>query len=185
MARKALYGRDTSLQLRMALTMLLLTAVYLIFSFVLFRYTHLGFVLIVIPLVGLFVQYYFSDKMVLASAGARVIEPHQAPELYGIVERLAQQARLAHEEQAMQQARDRLTAYEEASTLLEEYVTHVGGQRVLVEYYLALSEKIQQEAPHLLLADGSPSPEESTLRVRTLLEVQQRIEHVCAPHEEE
>lgn len=94
MARTKWYGRDVSLQFRMAFTMLMLTLLYLIFSFVLFRFTHLAALLIVVPLVGLFIQYYFSDKMVLSSAGARIVEPQQAPEVYGIVQRLAQQADL-------------------------------------------------------------------------------------------
>lgn len=88
------FGRDISLQVRMAFTMLLLTLVYLIFSFVLFRVTRVGLFFIVIPLAGLFIQYYFSDKLVLASAGAKVIEPSEAPGLYSTVERLAQQADL-------------------------------------------------------------------------------------------
>jgi heat shock protein HtpX len=88
------YGRDSGLIGRMAFTMFLLTALYLVFSFVLFRFTHLGVVLFVIPLVGLFFQYFFSDKIVLSSAGARIIEPEQAPELYGTVQRLVQQADL-------------------------------------------------------------------------------------------
>jgi heat shock protein HtpX len=85
---------DLGLQARMLFTMLLLTAVYLIFAFILFRVTHAGMLLFVIPLAGLFFQYFFSDKLVLASAGARIIEPSQAPELYGTVQRLAQQADL-------------------------------------------------------------------------------------------
>ena len=94
MKRKTWYGRDTSLQVRMGFTMLMLTVLYIIFAVVLFRFTHLGFIVIIIPLAGLFLQYYFSDKLVLASAGARVIEPSQAPELFGIVQRLAQEADL-------------------------------------------------------------------------------------------
>ena len=94
MQHKRWYGRDASLQARMAFTMLLLTALYIIFAFVLFRLTHLGFIIIALPLVGLFFQYYYSDKLVLASAGARIVEPQQAPELHGIVERLAQQGDL-------------------------------------------------------------------------------------------
>jgi heat shock protein HtpX len=78
----------------MAFTMLLLTFLYIIFAVVLFRFTHAGFLLILIPLVGLFFQYYFSDKLVLAAAGAHVVEPQQAPELHAIVQRLAQQADL-------------------------------------------------------------------------------------------
>lgn len=78
----------------MALTMLLLTAVYLIFATVLFRFTRLGPLIFFIPLVGLFIQYWFSDKIVLGSVGARVVEAQQAPELYSIVQRLAQQSDL-------------------------------------------------------------------------------------------
>jgi heat shock protein HtpX len=94
MKRNRWYGRDTGLQARMFLTMLLLTALYLIFAFVLFRFTHLIALLIVIPLIGLFIQYYTSDKIVLSSVGARIIEPSQSPQLYGTVQRLAQQADL-------------------------------------------------------------------------------------------
>ncbi|MCA1597338.1 MAG: M48 family metalloprotease [Chloroflexi bacterium] len=42
MQRTKWYGRDAGLQVRMAITMVLLTAVYLIFSFVLFRFTRVG-----------------------------------------------------------------------------------------------------------------------------------------------
>src|SRR5947209_9391009 len=94
MARSRWYGRDTSLQARMAFTMLLLTVIYLIFAFILFKYTHAGIILFALPLVGLFAQYYFSDKLVLTSVGARIVDAAQAPELYGIVQRLAQQADL-------------------------------------------------------------------------------------------
>jgi heat shock protein HtpX len=94
MQQKKWYGRDTGLQLRMALTMFLLTALYFVFAFVLFRFTRLGAFIFVIPLAGLFFQYYFSDKIVLGSVGARIIEPSQAPELYGTVQRLVQQADL-------------------------------------------------------------------------------------------
>jgi heat shock protein HtpX len=78
----------------MALTMILLTALYIIFAWVLFTFTHFGIIVFALPIVGLFFQYYFSDKVVLASAGARIIQPSQAPELYGTVQRLAQQADL-------------------------------------------------------------------------------------------
>lgn len=94
MQRKRWYGRDTSLQFRMALTMLLLTMLYLVFAFILFRATHAVALIFLIPLVGLFAQYYLSDKLVLATAGARVVDASQAPELHGIVQRLAQAADL-------------------------------------------------------------------------------------------
>jgi heat shock protein HtpX len=67
---------------------------YLIFAFVLFKWTHFGAIVFVLPLIGLIAQYWFSDKLVLATAGARIIQPGQAPELYGVFQRLAQQADL-------------------------------------------------------------------------------------------
>src|SRR6516164_2679106 len=85
------YGRDRGLQARMAFTMLLLTSLYLVFAFVLFAFTHAGAILFVIPLIGLAFQYFLSDKIVLSSMGAHVIQPEQAPELYGTVQRLVQQ----------------------------------------------------------------------------------------------
>lgn len=94
MLAKNRYKPDLGLQARMVFTMLMLTAVYLIFAFVLFRFTHLGLFVFVIPLAGLFFQYYFSDKLVLASTGARIVTEAQAPQLYGIIQRLAQQAGL-------------------------------------------------------------------------------------------
>lgn len=94
MQRTRWYGRDVGLQLRMAFTMLLLTIIYIIFAFVLFRVTRFGAILFALPLVGLFFQYFLSDKIVLQSVGARIIEPAQAPALYGTVQRLAQQADL-------------------------------------------------------------------------------------------
>jgi heat shock protein HtpX len=94
MQRNRWYGRDWGLQGRMAFTMLLLTAVYLVFSFVLFRFTRIGAFIFILPLVGLFFQYWLSDKLVLSSVGARIVDASQAPQLYGIVQRLAQQADL-------------------------------------------------------------------------------------------
>jgi hypothetical protein len=45
------------------------------------------------------------------------------------------------------QAQQRLSAYEEASTLLEDCVTHTTtGERLLVEYYLSLEELLQASA---------------------------------------
>ena len=39
-------------------------------------------------------SYWFSDKLALASAKARVIERHEAPEFYDIVASLAQRANM-------------------------------------------------------------------------------------------
>lgn len=81
--------RDTTLSLRMFLTMFLLAAVYLLFAVVLWR-AGLGFGgMVAVVGVMLAAQYYLSDQMVLWSMGARMVEPAEAPELHDLVERLA------------------------------------------------------------------------------------------------
>jgi heat shock protein HtpX len=84
------YGGGTGLSIRMAIVMLLLAVVYLAFIAVLF-YLRVNVLFIGIFVGGLaLVQYFFSDKLVLASMGAHEVSPQQAPELHGIVERLSQ-----------------------------------------------------------------------------------------------
>jgi heat shock protein HtpX len=92
--RRQWYTRDISLQLRMALTIFFLLLIFLIFGYVLTIFTKFYLFLVIIPLVGLVFQYYFSDKLVLAATGAREVSPAQAPQLHAIVERLAQLADL-------------------------------------------------------------------------------------------
>jgi len=87
--RRKWYGRDTELTVRMFLTMFLLTALYLGFLAVLWR-AGAGFVtLLVVAVLLLGVQYFFSDKLVLLSMGARVLKPGERPELHAMVARLA------------------------------------------------------------------------------------------------
>ncbi len=94
MQKRNWYGRDVKLQLRMALTVFLLFFTFLVFGAVLFAFTKAYIFLILIPLVGLVVQYFASDKLVLAASGAREVSPAQAPDLHAMVERLAQMADL-------------------------------------------------------------------------------------------
>ncbi|HKZ50452.1 MAG TPA: zinc metalloprotease HtpX [Dehalococcoidia bacterium] len=92
--RRRAYGRDTELSIRMFAVMFLLAAVYLFFLTVLWA-AGVGVIFIaVIAGVMLLVQYYFSDKMVLMAMRAKVVEPHQAPELHAMVERLCVMADL-------------------------------------------------------------------------------------------
>src|SRR5206468_2563336 len=71
--------------------MALLAAVYLFFMGVLLA-VGINFIVILVIAGGLlFVQYYFSDKMVMASMGAHEVSPDQAPELHAMIGRLAQQ----------------------------------------------------------------------------------------------
>jgi heat shock protein HtpX len=86
--------RDWGLTIRMLLTMFLLAVIYL--GFITLLYV-IGFpVTIIMAVAGilLFLQFYFSDRIVLMSMGARIVEEHEAPELYEIVRRLCIRANI-------------------------------------------------------------------------------------------
>lgn len=89
MVRRPWYGRDTELSIRMFLVSFLLFVVYLLFIGVLFA-AGLDFVSIaVLAAVVLGVQFFFSDKLVLWSMGAKEVSPQEAPRLHALVERMA------------------------------------------------------------------------------------------------
>jgi heat shock protein HtpX len=89
------YGRDAGLSLRMLLTTSLLGLLYVVFAVVLFQVLNVGLVPMLVIVIGLAVfQYYTSDKLALAAAGAKVVTPDQAPELHAMVERLCAMADL-------------------------------------------------------------------------------------------
>lgn len=82
------YGRNTGLTVRMFVTMFLLFAVYLGFLAILF-WAGAGYITIaVVGGVLLLVQYFYSDRLVLWSLGARIVSPEEAPQLHGTVDRL-------------------------------------------------------------------------------------------------
>jgi heat shock protein HtpX len=88
------FGRDTGLQTRMLLTLFLLGLVYAILIAVLIA-AGAGAVTIAVVAGALFlIQFFTSDKIALASMGARAVSPAQAPQLHAIVERLCIQANL-------------------------------------------------------------------------------------------
>ena len=84
-------GRDSQLQMRMVVTMLLLGALYGFFIYFLVGVAGSGLMLFI---VGGFVlvQFYFSDKLVLATMRAKVVTPEEAPKLHAMVDRLSQAA---------------------------------------------------------------------------------------------
>src|ERR671939_1740691 len=89
------YGRDAGLTLRMLLTTGLLGLLYVIFAVVLFQVLSVGLVPMLVIVIGLaFFQYYTSDKLALAAAGAKVVSPEEAPALHEMVERLCAMADL-------------------------------------------------------------------------------------------
>jgi heat shock protein HtpX len=81
------YGKDTGLSLRMVLTGALLIIVYLAFLTLLSFFLDFIFLLIFAALF-VFLQFYFADKLVLWSTGAKIVSPQEAPQLHTLVERL-------------------------------------------------------------------------------------------------
>lgn len=84
--------KDFGLTTRMFFTMFLLAALYLLFVMVLYR-AGIGFTGMIFIAGGmLLLQYFFADRLVLLSTGAREVSAEAAPELHAIVYRLAVQA---------------------------------------------------------------------------------------------
>jgi heat shock protein HtpX len=78
----------------MVLTLFLLGLVYAVLIAVLFA-AGAGAVTIAVIAGALFlIQYFTSDKIALASMGAREVSPQEAPQLHGMIERLCIQANL-------------------------------------------------------------------------------------------
>jgi heat shock protein HtpX len=84
------YGGGTGLTIRMAIVMLLLAVIYLAFITVLFA-LRVNVLFIGVFVAGMaLVQYFYSDKLVLASMGAHEVSAEQAPQIHALVERLCQ-----------------------------------------------------------------------------------------------
>jgi heat shock protein HtpX len=79
----------------MLLTSGLLGLLYVAFAVVLISVLHVAFVPMLVIVVGIAVfQYYTSDKLALAAAGAKVVSREDAPQLHDMVERLCGMADL-------------------------------------------------------------------------------------------
>ncbi|MGD0079502.1 MAG: zinc metalloprotease HtpX [Methanoregula sp.] len=88
------WKRDWGLTARVWLTGLLLLILYLVFMTVLLAFGA-GYWLIVLLAVGIgLVQYFFSDRMVLWTTGARIIAEDEYPDLHRTVEKLCKEADL-------------------------------------------------------------------------------------------
>lgn len=80
--------RDTGLTARIIISFAILTMLYLIFLSVLV-YVGLDFVSIsFIAGIMILLQWYFSDKIVLWSSGAKIVTRDQYPELHDLIERI-------------------------------------------------------------------------------------------------
>lgn len=88
------WKRDTGLSGRIFLTWILLLFVYLVFMGVLMALgLPSGFIIVIAVGMGL-VQYFFSDRLVMMTTGARVIEADEYPDLHRMVEKLCTDADL-------------------------------------------------------------------------------------------
>jgi heat shock protein HtpX len=89
------FGRDRGLTLRIVATSGLLGLLYLGFALVLLNVLNVGLAPMLVIVIGLAAfQYWTSDKLALAAAGAKVVSPEEAPEVHAIVERLCAMAGL-------------------------------------------------------------------------------------------
>jgi heat shock protein HtpX len=93
--KRRTYGRDAGLTLRMLTTSGLLGLLYVVFAAILVAYLNVGVVPMLVIVIGIgFFQYYTSDKIALAAAGARVVSRDEAAQLHDMVERLCAMADL-------------------------------------------------------------------------------------------
>lgn len=80
--------RDAGLTVRMIISFAVLSVLYIVFLSVL-AYVGVGAVAIaVIAGILILAQWYFSDKIVLWSTGAKIVSREQFPELHDLVERI-------------------------------------------------------------------------------------------------
>jgi heat shock protein HtpX len=94
MPRPTSFGRDTGLQVRMAVTLFLLGALYVALVVALLGSGVNGVTVAIIAGGLAALNLFASDKLALAAMGARVVTPEQAPQLHAMVERLCVQADL-------------------------------------------------------------------------------------------
>ena len=92
--QKAVFPRDAGLQARVLLTIFLLGLLYVaLFAVIVQAGAGLATTVVILGLFSL-VQLFFSDKLALASMGAKEVTPQQAPGLHAMIEKLCIQADL-------------------------------------------------------------------------------------------
>ena len=94
MARSSTFGKDTGLQVRMALVFFLLGALSVALVVALLASGANGVTVAFIAGGLALFQLFGSDKLALRAMGAREVTPQQAPELHAMIERLCVQADL-------------------------------------------------------------------------------------------
>jgi hypothetical protein len=86
--------------------------------------------------------------------------------------------RFQRAQQGLAEAQQRLSAYEEAQSILEDCVAHTSGERVLVEYYLTLEELVLRSLEQM------EQTEDHSPWLEAVSDVLHRVEHVGMPDEE-
>ncbi len=94
MARSSTFGKDTGLQVRMAVVFFLLGALYVVLVGVLLASGASGITVAVIAGGLAALQLFGGDKLALRAMGGRVVTPAEAPELHAMIDRLCVQADL-------------------------------------------------------------------------------------------
>jgi heat shock protein HtpX len=92
--QKAVFGRDIGLQSRMLLTLFLLGLLYVAFVVALITAGASAVVMLVVVGGLTLAQLFLSDKLALASMGAKEVSPQDAPGLHAMIDRLCIQADL-------------------------------------------------------------------------------------------
>lgn len=86
--------RDVGLSARMILSFIILGILYVLFLSVL-HYLGIGYIpLAIIASAMILAQWYFSDKIVLWTSGAKIVSKNDYPKLHEIIERLASKNRI-------------------------------------------------------------------------------------------
>ena len=85
---KTRFRSDGGLTARMGVVALLLVALYLAVGAALIVYINNILIGALVVVALAWAQWYFSDKLALASMRARIVTPEQAPELHGMIDRL-------------------------------------------------------------------------------------------------
>ena len=92
MSPRTKFPADRGLTARMMSTVFLLGLLYAVFVTVLFLVGVKLVFILVIAIVLLFVQYFYSDRIALYSMSGKIVTREQAPQLHGVVDRLCAMA---------------------------------------------------------------------------------------------
>src|SRR6185312_5893491 len=80
--------RDTGITVRIVFCLSILALLYIVFIAVLARMGLGFFPIMIISAVFILAQWFFSDKIVLWSSGAKIVTSDQYPSLHSIIERI-------------------------------------------------------------------------------------------------